>query len=328
MTAPIPLLPDAVLPASQSPHSLGLWGRRLGESPVHLFPLALGSGSFGWSVDDRAAADIIERFIDLGGNFVDATGSHADARSERVLGSWVVRRRRRPDILIGTTVGHHHDLSQHPTRIIVQAVDASLGRLSADHLDLLSVQLDGRSQADEVLVAVDDLIRAGKVRFAAAAMPTADQLIEARVIAAQSGVSPLVAVQGTYSLIHRAEYEPEVARVAGLQNSGFMPRQPLAGGLLTGNAYTKQDVARFRRHGVAVSLPPKRWPALANALKTIAAELEVTAPAVALAWLLTRPNVTAPIVSVSNPGQVDDVMAAVRLQLTRQQTSELDRLSR
>ena len=327
LTAPTPLLPDAVLPAWQSPHALGLWGRRLGQSTLHLFSLALGSGTFGWSVDECAAADVIERFVDLGGNFIDATGAHADARSERILGSWVGRRGRRADVMVGTTVGNHQDLSQDPTRVIIRAVDASLARLAVDHLDLLSVQLDGRSQADEVLVAVDDLVRCGKVRYVAAAAPTADQLIEARVIAAQSGVSPLVAVQAKYSLVHRAEYELEVARVATLQGSGFMPRHPLSGGVLTGRPHTRQDVVRLRRRG-ADTLPTKRWPPLMAALGAVGAELGVKVPAVAVAWLLTRPNVTAPIVSVSTPGQVDDVMAAVRIQLTRQQSSELDRLSR
>ncbi|MHA6694740.1 aldo/keto reductase [Homoserinimonas sp. A520] len=328
LTAPTPLLPNAVLPASQSPHGLDLWGRRLGQSALHLFPLALGSGTFGRSVDDRGAASVIERFIDLGGNFIDATGSHEDARAELAVGNWKRRRSRHTGVMVGTTVGDHQDLSQDPTRTIVQEVDASLIRLKADHLDLLSIRLDARSPADEVLVAVDDLVRAGKVRYAAASAPTADQLIEARVIAAQSEISPLVAIQGGYSLTHRALYEPEVARIAALQQTGFMPRQPLSGGVLAGRPHTKHEVARLRRQGIETSLPPKRWPALITALGRIGAELGVTMPAAAVAWLLTRPNVTAPIVSVSSPDQVDDVMAAVRLQLTRQQTSELDRLSR
>lgn len=326
-TAPIPLLPEAVLPASQSPHSLELWGRRLGQSPVQLFPLALGSSSFGRSVDDRAAADIIDRFIDLGGNFVDATGSHPDARSELIIGGWMRSRRRRPAILVGTTVGNHHDLSEDPAPVIIRAVEGALERLRREHLDLLSIQLDGRSQADEVLVAVDDLVRSGKVRFVAANAPTADQLIEARVVAAQAGVAPLVAVQGDYNLVHRSGYETDVSRVVALQGSGFMPRQPLAGGLLAGRLQSRHEIASLKRHGVTTTLPPRRWSALTSALAAIGADLGVTAPAVALAWLLARPGVTAPIVSVSSPNHLDDAMVAVRIQLTRQQASDLDRLS-
>jgi aryl-alcohol dehydrogenase-like predicted oxidoreductase len=107
-----------------------------------------------------------------------------------------------------------------------------------------------------------------------------------------------------------------------------MPLQPLSGGVLAGRQRTRQEVARLKRKGFDTTLPQKRWPSLLAALDTIGTELGVTMPAVAIAWLLTRPNVTAPIVSVSNPGEVDQVMAAVRVQLTRQQTSELDRLSR
>jgi aryl-alcohol dehydrogenase-like predicted oxidoreductase len=326
-TAPIPLLPEAVLPASLSPHSLDLWGRRLGQSPLQLFPLALGSGSFGRSADDRAAADIIDRFIDLGGNFLDATGSHPDGRSELIVGKWMRNRRRRPGILVGTTIGNHHDLSKDPTRVITRAVEGALERMRRDQLDLLSVHLNGRAQAEEVLVAVDDLVHSGKVRFVAANAPTADQLIEARIIAAQAGVAPLVAVQADYNLVHRAGYEPELSRVVALQGSGFMPRQPLAGGLLASGQHSRQDLARLRLC-IASTLPPKRWPQLTSALASIGADLGVTAPAVALAWLLTRPGVTAPIVSASSPHHVDDAMVAVRIQLTRQQTCELDRLSR
>ena len=327
LTAPTPVLPGAVVPARQSPHALELWGRRLGQSDLHLFPIALGSDTFGHSGDDRDAADVIERFVDLGGNFIDVTASHDDARAEEAVGRWKRRRARRTGVMIGTTVGAHQDLSLQSTQSIVQAVDASLDRLKADHLDLLSIRWDERWPAEEALVAVDDLIRAGKVRHAAASGPTADQLIEARVIAAQSEISPLVAVQGSYSLIHRAEHEPDVARIAALQGIGFMPRHPLSGGVLSGRQHTRHEVARLRLQGVDTSLPQKRWPSLLASMGSIGAELGVTTPAVAIAWLLTRPNVTAPIVSLSDAGQVDEVMAAVRVQLTRQQTSELDRLS-
>lgn len=291
LTAPTPLLPEAVLRASQSPHSLGLWGRRLGGSSLQLFPIALGAASFGRSVDAAAAAELIDRFVDLGGNFIDATGYHADGRAEQVVGNWVGRRGRRGDILLGTTVGNHHDLSEEPTQVIIRAVDAALARLATDHLDLLSLQLDERSQLHEVLVVVDDLVRSGKVRHVAAVSPTADQLIESHVIAAQSGVAPLVAVQANYSLVHRDGYEPEVARVVALQGSGLMPRQPLAAGLLTGRPYSKQEVARLKRRGLVTTLPPRRWTQLLSSLGEIGAELGVTAPAVALAWLLNRLNV-------------------------------------
>lgn len=327
LTAPIPLLPTTVLRVSESPHALGLWGRRLGDSDLQLFPLGLGSASFGRTVDEPAAADILDRFVDLGGNFVDATGSAADARSENLIGAWLVKRRRRPDVLLGTTVGHHHDLSSEPAQVITSAVDASLGRLATDHLDLISIRLHSSSRVNEVLVAVDDLVRAGKVRYAAADAATADQLIEARVVAVQAGMGSLVAAQGSYSLIHRDGYEREIAPVVALQGCGFMSRRPLAGGLLTGRQHSRQDLARLRTRGLVTSLPPRRRAALVSALGGVAADLGVTTSAVALAWLLTRPGVTAPIVSVGDVTQLETAMSAVRLQLTRQHASDLDRLS-
>jgi aryl-alcohol dehydrogenase-like predicted oxidoreductase len=278
-------------------------------------------------VDERSAADIINRFIDLGGNFIDATGSHPDARSEVIVGQWMRNRRRQPAVLVGTTVRDHHDPSEDRTRAIIRAVDGALERLRRDHLDVLSVRLDGRPQAHEMLVAAHDLVRSGKVRFVAANAPTADQFIEACRVAGQLGVAPLVAVQADYNLVHRTGYEPELSRVVTLQGCGFMPRQPLAGGLLAGRHYARHDVANLRR-GIAVTLPSKRCSQLTSALEAMGADLGVTAPAVALAWLLARPSVTAPIVGVSSPSQLDDAMVAVRIQLTRQQAGELDQLSR
>lgn len=328
LTAPTPLLPDTVIPAAQSPHSLGWWGRRLADSPLVLFPMALGASAFGWSTDDRVVAEILDEFIELGGNFVDATGSHIDGRSERAVGGWLARRGSRSRILLGTTIGHQHDLSDRPAPVIVHAVEAALSRLRTEHLDLLSLRLGDESPIDEVLAAVDDLIRAGKVRFVAAAAPSADRLVEARITAAQQGVAQLVAVQANYSLANRGPYESAVSGVVTLQACGFMPRQPLAGGLLASGSRYRQEHGRRLRHGAEVSLPARRWPALLAVLASMAAEQSVAVPAIALAWLLTRPNVTAPIVSVSRAGQLTEAIAAVRVQLTRNQVAELDRLSR
>lgn len=327
MTAPTPLLPAAVTPVSPSPRALDLWGRSLGRSDVRLFPLALGSGSFGWTVFESAASDILDRFVDLGGNFIDATGSADDARSEGIIGSWLGKRGRRAEVLLGTTVGHHHDLTTEPARVIIAAVHDALVRLGTDYLDLLSIRLDGVNNTGEVLAAIDDLTRAGKLRYVAADAPTADQLIEARVVAAQSGMAPLVAAQGSYSLLHRDGYEPEVARAVELQGCGFMPRRPLAGGLLTGRQHTRSDIALMIQRGLAPTASSRRRATVASALTEIGADLGVTASAVALAWLLIRPGVTAPIVSVSDVSQLESAMSAVRLPLTRQRVSELDRLS-
>jgi aryl-alcohol dehydrogenase-like predicted oxidoreductase len=328
LTAPTPVLPASVLPATQAPHSLGLWGRRLGQSPLLLFPIALGAGAFGTSVDDAASAAILDEFVDLGGNFIDATSSHPDGRSEQAVGSWLNGRRSRARVLLGTTIGHHHDLSENPARVTTHAVEAALGRLRTDHLDLLSIRLAAESSVEEALIAADDLIRAGKVRFIAASAPSADRLIQARIAAAQHGVTPLVAVQSRYSLADRFEYEPELARVVALQGTGFMPRQPLAGGLLTGRYRTRDELARLRRRGDIADVPARRRTSILAAVSTIAAELSVTPAGVSLAWLLTRTDVTAPIVSASTPQQVDDSMSAVRIQLTRQQAAELERASR
>src|SRR5690606_24701569 len=173
-TAPAPLLPA---PAA-------LQRRQLGGSPLRLFPVALACGTFGWSADAHRSAEILDHFIGVGGNFIDASCAHRDGRSELAVGAWLQRGGARDRILLGTTIGVHHDLSEAPARVIPHAVETALSRLQTDYLDLLSVRLAPDS-GEEALVAVDELVRAGKVRHVSAAAPTADQLVEARVLAGQ-----------------------------------------------------------------------------------------------------------------------------------------------
>lgn len=301
--------------------------RRLGASPLQLFPIALGSGSFGCTADERSSADIIDRFVGLGGNFIDATGPQTDGRGERSVGAWLASRRSRSSVLLGATAGHH-PFDDGTVPVVTRSVESTLSRLGTDYLDLLAVRLDGRTPSDETLVAVDDLIRSGKVRFVAASSPSADTLIEARVVAAQYGISPLVAVQARYNLAERTPYEPDVARVVALQGCGFMPTQALASGLLAAAGNSRQEFDRTRREFGPGASPPKRWAAMMTALETVATEFGTTRATVALAWLLTRPNVVAPVVTASNPGQVAGIMAAPSVYLTRSQVAELDRNSR
>jgi aryl-alcohol dehydrogenase-like predicted oxidoreductase len=196
------------------------------------------------------------------------------------------------------------------------------------HIDLLYLHIDDATvDFDETLLAVDELIRAGKVRYFGGSDHTGNRLIEARIASAQLGVAPMVALQNHYNLVHRREYEGDLAHVALRQGLGVMPRFALASGFLTGKYRQKSDLAKNERGGEVARQLNRHGMRILSSLDSIAATHDATVATVALAWLLTKPNVVAPVASASRPEQVLDLTAAAHLQLTRHQVAELDRVS-
>jgi aryl-alcohol dehydrogenase-like predicted oxidoreductase len=174
---------------------------------------------------------------------------------------------------------------------------------------------------------VDELISAGKVRYFGGSDHSANRLIEARIAAAQLGVAQMVALQNQYNLMNRGEYESGLARVAAMQNLGFMPRFALASGYLTGKYRSRSDLAKSERGGEVAKYLTKKGARILAVLDEVAAAHGVSVATIALAWLLSRPNVVAPVVSASRPEQVGELVAAVGIQLTRHQLADLDRAS-
>jgi aryl-alcohol dehydrogenase-like predicted oxidoreductase len=211
---------------------------------------------------------------------------------------------------------------------IRRAVDASLTRLGTSHIDLLYLHVDDLSVPfEETLLAVDALIRSGKVRWFGGADHTGNRIIEARIACGQLGVAPMIALQKHYNLMHRSEYEGELARVAATQSLGVMPRFALASGFLAGRYRSKADIVGRERGREVASYVGRRGFRVLSALDTVAAELDASVASVALAWLLTRQNVVAPVVSASRAEQVADLTAAAELRLTRHHVADLERAS-
>lgn len=302
--------------------------RRLGQSELRVSPLAIGGNVFGWTTDAETTDAILDRYAELGGNFIDTADSYASGRSEIMIGNWMRERRNRSQIVIATKVGKSADNPGLSAAMIMRSVNASLERLQTSYLDLLYLHIDDTAvDFEETLLAVDWLIRAGKVRYFGASHHSGNRLIEARVIAAQLGITPLVAVQNHYNLMYRAEYEGTLASVAHQQGLGVMPRFALAGGFLTGKYRTRADVMHGSRGVKATNYLNKRGQRVLACLDGIAAVQQTTPATIALAWLLAKPNVVAPVASASRASQVDDIMAASTIQLTRHQLAALDRVS-
>lgn len=302
--------------------------RQVGMSPLRVFPLALNGKAFGDAVDPATTSAVLDAYVAEGGNFIDTADSYAEGRSEQLIGDWMRSRGNRDRLVVATKVGKSAEFPGLRARVLTDAVHASLRRLGVETIDLLYLHVDDQTVAfDETLLAVDELIRAGKVRAFGGSDHTGDRLIEARIAMAQLGVAPMVALQNQYHLLYREEFESGLAHVAAQQRLGVMPRFALAGGFLTGRYRRRSDLPKGEQRAEVAKYFTRKGLRVLAALDTIAQAHGTTVAAIALAWLLTRPDVVAPVVTVSDPGQVPELGATVRVMLTRQQVAELDRVS-
>ena len=329
---PAAVIPETVdtetidMPAATGP--IVVRRRLVGLTDLRVFPIALSGNVFGWTADTTVTEGVLDAYWELGGNFVDTADSYAAGRSETMIGNWMRDRRNRADMVIATKVGKSADSPGVTRKAITRAVDASLDRLQVDRIDLLYLHVDDSAVPfEETLLAVDSLISVGKVRHVGASDHSGNRLIEARVIAAQMGTTPIAALQNHYNLMHRDEYEGTLAQVAAQQQLGFMPRFALASGFLSGKYRSKAALRAGRRGGESAAYFTKRGFRVLTVLDQVAAEQQVSPATVALAWLLAKRHVVAPVVSASCPEQVLDLMAAASVQLTRHQVALLDRAS-
>ena len=269
-----------------------------------MFPVGLNGFGFESTVDTDVAFDIFDTYRALGGNFI-GTDASKEGRSEAVVGRWLHSRWARSSVILAATVASRVDSPGLRHAAIARAVDLSLERLQTDYLDLLLLgPHDAAVLFEETLLAVDGLVRAGKVRYAGAAAHDANRLVEARVIAAMLGVAPLVAAQCDYGLANRQGFEGSVVSVIVDQGLGVLPRVPLS----------VPTSARRHRRTLA-------------ALDPIAGEHHMSPATVAFASLLSTPGVCAPVAAVSTVEQVLDLVASTTVQLTRHQVAAFDRAS-
>jgi aryl-alcohol dehydrogenase-like predicted oxidoreductase len=270
---------------------------------------------FGSTVSDTATVEILD--------------AYASGRSESIIGSWLRARDDRDRFVVATKVGKGPDHPGVDAPSITAAVEDSLRRLRIDRIDLLYQHVDDAEVPfEETLLAVDELIRAGKVRYFGASHHTGERLIEARIACGQLGVAPLTALQNEYHLLARREYESGLAQVAARQGLAVMPRFALASGFLTGKYRNRAAVARSRRRDELSRYVGRRGFRVLTALDRVAAAHDASVATIALAWLLSRPNVVAPVASASHPDQVFDLAAAADIRLSRHDVAELDRASR
>ena len=311
--------------------------RQLGRSGIAIPPLVFGGNVFGWSADAATSFKLLDALVDGGLNAIDTADmystwapGHTGGESETIIGDWLASRGGRDKLVIMTKVGMDMpDGSGLSAAWIKTSVDRSLKRLQTDVIDLYqSHKDDEKTPLEETLGAYADLIKAGKVRAVGASNYTAQRLQEALAVAEAHGLPRYVSLQPHYNLVERPLFEESLEAVCLEGHLGVIPYWSLASGFLTGKYRSQADLGKSaaRGQGVAKYLTG-RGPKVLAALDAVAAETRATPAQVALAWLMARPSITAPIASASRVEQMGDLVKACSLSLSQAQIAALDTAS-
>lgn len=311
--------------------------RQLGRSGIEVPSLAFGGNVFGWTVDEPTAFGILDALLDNGLNFIDTADMYSvwvpgnqGGESETIIGKWLKARGTRARIVLATKVGMQITPEKKglAPAYIRRAVEASLTRLQTDYIDLYQSHEDDPSVPQEdVLGAYADLIQAGKVRAIGASNFSAARLAQALDISESTSLPRYETLQPEYHLMARAGFEAELEPLVLARQVGVINFKGLASGFLSGKYRSEADLGtRARAKAVAKYLTPQGMNVLA-ALDDVAARVNANPAQVALAWLIARPSITAPIASATSLAQVDDLIAATTLQLDAEAIAQLDQAS-
>ena len=299
--------------------------RKLGKSGLEVAPIAFGGNVFGWTVDQSMSFRLLDAFVDAGFDLVDTADLYSrwvpgneGGESETIIGNWFKTSGKRDAVTLATKVGMDlgGDKKGLSRKHIVRAVEDSLRRLQTDRIDLYQSHTDDeKTPLDETLRAYAQLIGQGKVRAIGASNYTEARLGEALAVSEINGFPRYETLQPCYNLFDREEYESGLEALCLEKGLGVITYYSLASGFLSGKYRSEKDLAKSARgEGVRKYLNPRGFRIL-DALDKTAADRGVTQAAVALAWLMARPGITAPIVSATNPGQLNELLAAATLNL-------------
>ncbi|MFF7145097.1 MULTISPECIES: aldo/keto reductase [Streptomyces] len=305
--------------------------RTLGASDLEVFPLCLGGNVFGWTADEADSFAVLDAYAAAGGNFVDTADSysawvpgHRGGESETVIGTWLKARGNRSDVVVATKVSQHPDHPGLSAANIKAAADASLRRLGTDHIDLYYTHYDKPEvPVEEIVGALDELVKAGKVRAVGASNISAERLQQSLDFSDREGLARYVALQPHYNLVSRDTYEGALQDVAARAGLAAVPYFALAAGFLTGKYRAGTTVVSARAAGAAKHLETERGQRVLAALDEIARDRDAEVATVALAWLTGRPTVAAPIASARTPEQLPALLAVADLTLTDEETAKL-----
>jgi aryl-alcohol dehydrogenase-like predicted oxidoreductase len=301
--------------------------REVGTTGLRTFPIGFDGSVLGWVTGVERAGEVLGRFSDAGGTLVSTADHYAAGRSEFMIGRWL-KTVDRSSVLVATKVGRHPDRPGLGRHQIENSVDASLERLGTDYIDFLSYDGDLLPEDPiEAFEAVDRLIRAGKVRFLSAAHFEASRVRELNEWTAPASFPTFRAVLGEYNLMTRRAMEEEMLPLAAEQGLAVFARLPLAAGFLTGDIRSADDVPPNGLSDGALQHIGRRGERVLTALTAVAQEHETTLATVALAWVLSKPGITAAVVRAYSVDTLDVGLLSSTIGLTRQQIASLDAAS-
>ncbi|WP_428329569.1 aldo/keto reductase [Mucilaginibacter sp.] len=299
--------------------------REIGNSGIKVYPFAFGGNVFGWTIDEKQSFKILDGFVDAGLDFIDTADmystwvpGHTGGESETIIGNWLKKSGKRNSLVIATKVGKpmgdgKKGLSR---KYITQAVEDSLKRLQTDYIDLYQSHDDDKdTPLLETLETYTDLIKQGKVRAIGASNYDGIRLKEALQVSKDNNLAAYECLQPEYNLYTREYYEKELETVCRERNIGVISYFSLASGFLTGKYRSENDLNKSSRGGgIKKYLEPRGYKILA-ALDKVAAEYDATPAEVALAWVIARPGITAPIASATTIEQLNDITKSTSLNL-------------
>lgn len=286
----------------------------LGTTDLVVSPLCLGGNVFGWTAGIEDSETVLDAYTGLGGNFIDTADAYSawvpgnvGGESERIIGDWMAARGNRDRIVLATKAGKlHADLSVSAAGLR-KGLEESLTRLKTDHIDLYYAHHDDENvPQEETIATLDEFVREGKVRFLGASNITAERLARALDIASANGLAPFAVLQNEYNLMVREPYESTMAPLLDEHGIDLLPYYSLARGFLTGKYRDGAQVDSPRAKGV-VPYQDERGERVLSVLAWLAGERQVSMGAIALAWLLAKPTVAAPIASARNLEQFNGI---------------------
>jgi len=308
--------------------------RKLGRTGIEITPLMLGGNVFGWNVDQTCANTILDAFVELGCKAIDSADAHSvwapgnqGGESETVLGHWLKQSGKRDKVVIATKVGMWPKRPGLSRANIEAAVEESLKRLQTDYIDLYQAHRDDEAVApEEFMAAFDALVKAGKVRAVGASNFTAGRLSQSLGASAAGGIARFETLQPEYNLMNR-EIEAELAPLCAREEVSIIPYYGLASGFLTGKYRSAADKSKSVRGGRMDKYLEAKGLGVLKALDAVGERHSARPAQVALAWIMAKPAIAAPIASVTNVEQLHEIMGAVRLKLSAADVAELDKAS-
>jgi aryl-alcohol dehydrogenase-like predicted oxidoreductase len=313
--------------------------RKLGRTGLKVSALCLGTMQWGWTADEQTSHEVMDAFVEAGGNFIDTADVYSKwaennegGVSEEVIGRWLKERGNRSQVILATKVrgamGPGPNDEGLSRKHIFDAVEASLRRLQTDYVDLYQMHwYDADTPIDETLGALDTLVQQGKVRYVGCSNYPVWRLVQALWASDSHGTVRYDSIQPHYNLAYRREFEEELAAVVTEYRIGVIPYSPLANGFLTGK-YTRSNVpVSVRAQSVQQRyFNEAGWRTL-DAVQDVAGQTGSTPTAVALAWLLEQPFMTAPIIGANSVEQLGESLAAVDFSLSPSQVDTLSQAS-